>query len=72
MKVSTGRALTRPRLDVSAFGGEWVALHPKTYEVIGHGPSLEKAQQSTSNIGRIEPVLYFVPKSDTFVVGRAQ
>ncbi|HEV3005845.1 MAG TPA: hypothetical protein VGX78_15370, partial [Pirellulales bacterium] len=71
-KVSTGRVVRRPRLEVSAFRGEWVALDPKTYEVIGHGPSLEKARQSTPNITQLEPVLYFVPKSDAFFVGRAQ
>jgi hypothetical protein len=33
-------------LDVTAFRGQWVALHPTTYKVIGHGASLEEARQS--------------------------
>jgi hypothetical protein len=71
-KVSAGRVVWRPRLGVSAFRGESVAVHPRTYKVIGHGASLEEARQSTPNVAQLEPVLYFVPKSDAFFVGRAQ
>jgi hypothetical protein len=59
-------------LDVTEFRGEWVALHPKTYKVIGHGASLEEARKSTPNVARLEPILYFVPESDAFYVGRGE
>ena len=61
----------RPQIDVAEFRGQWVALHPETYKVIGHGASLEVARQSTPALARLEPVLYFVPKSDAFFVGLA-
>lgn len=61
----------RPCLDVSNYRGEWIAIHPTTYKIIGHGASLEAARQSTPDLARIEPVLYFVPKSDAYFVGRA-
>lgn len=63
---SAGRAVRRPRLDVSAFIGQWVAFHPKTYKAIGHGASLEEARRSTPNLAGLEPLLYFVPESDAY------
>jgi hypothetical protein len=69
---SAGRIVRRPRLDVSAFRGEWIAVHPKTYKVIGHGASLEEARQNTPSVAQLEPLLYFVPRSDAFFVGWTQ
>jgi len=71
-KTSAERVARRPRLNVSAFRGEWVAVHPKTYKVIGHGASLEEARRNTPNLTRLEPLLYFVPRSDAFFIGRTR
>jgi hypothetical protein len=72
-RKSSARPITRrPCLNVSRFRGLWVALHPRTYKVIGHGASLEEARQSTPGVARLEPLLYFVPRSDAYFVGRAQ
>ncbi len=71
-KSSAERVVRSPRLNVSGFRGQWVALHPTTYKVIGHGASLEEARQSTPGIGRLEPLLHFVPRSDAYFVGRTQ
>jgi hypothetical protein len=71
-KPSAEHVARRPRLNVSGFHGQWVALDPKTYKVIGHGASLEEARQSTPSVARLEPLLYFVPRSDAFFVGRAK
>lgn len=63
---SVGCAVRRPRLDVSAFIGQWVAFHPKTYKAIAHGASLEEARRNTPNLAGLEPLLYFVPESDAY------
>ena len=68
----TKKSERRPQIDVAEFRGEWVALHPRSYKVIGHGASLEDARQSTPGLARLEPVLYFVPRSDAFFVGPAR
>lgn len=62
-------AVTRPRIDVSAFRGEWIALDPETYKILGHGASLEEARRSTPNLHELEPLMYFVPRSDAFFIG---
>lgn len=58
-----------PRLDVSRYRGEWVALHPKTNQVVGHAPSFKAAKQAAVKRGVAQPVLYAVPKSDAYFVG---
>jgi len=57
-----------PPIDVSSFRGEWVALHPETHEIVGHGDGPATALRSIS-AKNFEPVLFFVPKSDAFFVG---
>lgn len=71
-KSRTAPVRRQPCLDVTDFPGQWVAVHPRTYKIIGHGASLEEARQSTPNLARLEPVLYYVPESNAFFVGRAQ
>lgn len=61
----------RPRIDVSAFRGEWIALDPETYKILGHGPSLEEARRNTPNLHVMEPLMHFVPRSDAFFIGGA-
>ena len=58
-----------PRLDVSRYRGEWVALHPKTNRVISHHSSFKTAKQAAHKRGVDRPVLYAVPKSDAYFVG---
>lgn len=59
----------RPQLDVADYRGRWVAIHPTTYNVLGHGNSLEEARQTAIGAGKLEPVLYFVPKAEAYFVG---
>lgn len=61
----------RPRLDVAAYRGKWVAIDPKTYKIVGHGASMEEAREGAPNIARQEPILFFVPRSDAYFVGHA-
>jgi hypothetical protein len=69
-KNSPGLMMTRPQLDLAGFRGRWVAIDSKSYEVIGQGGSLEEARRSAPNIEQREPLLYYVPESDAFFVGR--
>lgn len=57
-----------PQVDVSAYRGQWVAVHRETYEVVGHGASPEEAMKPTSSSVE-QPLLLFVPRSDAFLVG---
>lgn len=66
----TMKSPARPQLDVAAFRGKWVAIDVKTYRVVGQGVSMEEARQSDPNVSKREPLLYFVPPSDAFFVGR--
>lgn len=65
------RPLQRPQLEVGAFRGQWVAIDPKTYEIVGHGASMEEARRGASNVVRQEPIMFFVPRSDAYFVGQA-
>jgi len=70
-KPAMGRVPRRPVLDVSDFVGEWIAFHPKTYKILGHGASPDEAMDSAPRLKGVELVLYFVSKSDAFFVGPA-
>lgn len=70
-KTRSTPPIRRPRLEVADFRGQWVAIHPKTHKVLGHGSSLEEARQKALGTDKLEPILYFVPKSDAFFVGPA-
>lgn len=65
------RSLRRPQLDVAAFRGQWVAVDPRTYKIVGNGASMEEARQGAPNLARQEPILFFVPRSDGFFVGHS-
>ena len=58
-----------PRLDVTQYRGQWVALHPETKQVVSHDPSLKAAKQKAVKRGVPRPVLYAVPQSDAYFVG---
>jgi hypothetical protein len=57
------------RLDVRKYRGQWVALDPRTFQVVGHGHSLIAAERQATAKGVMRPVMYGVPKSDGFFVG---
>ncbi len=57
-------------LDVSAHAGRWVAFDPQTYKIVGHGESPDDALQNARPRNGTELVLYYVPKSDAYFVGR--
>ncbi|HEV7224230.1 MAG TPA: DUF5678 domain-containing protein [Pirellulales bacterium] len=58
-----------PRLDLTAYRGQWVALDPKTNRVVGHAVSLEDAERAGVQKGIAKPLLFFVPISDGYFVG---
>ena len=53
---------------MSAYRGQWVALHPETYKVLGHGPTPEIATRSVQAGKTEHPLLYLVPMDDTFAI----
>ena len=63
------RKTTPPRLDVNQFRGEWVALDPKTRQVIGHAASLRDAERAAVERGVSKPLMLAVPESDAYFVG---
>jgi len=60
---------TCPRIDLTAYRGQWVALDPKTNRVVGHAVSMRAAEQSAERQGISKPLLVSVPASDGFFVG---
>jgi hypothetical protein len=58
-----------PRIDLTAYGGQWVALDPATNRVVGHAVSLQDAEQTAVQQGVLKPLLVSVPASDGFFVG---
>lgn len=71
-KLNSSDARRRPRLDVSAYRGQWIAVDPKTYKVLGHGSSPEDATRAAAAGKATCPLLYFVPESDAYFVGSAR
>ncbi|MBW3541129.1 MAG: hypothetical protein KY476_12745 [Planctomycetes bacterium] len=65
----TQRDSVPPRVDVRPYRGQWVALHPKTYEIIASGSSLHEAEEAAVARGVSTPVLFPVPHSTAFFVG---
>lgn len=59
----------RPRIDVTRYAGQWVAVDPITYAVAGHDRSPKQAGQAARKAGVSEPLLLFVPTSDAYFVG---
>lgn len=64
---STPRSARTRTIDVSAYRGQWIALDPKTRVVIGHGSTPQAATKKLAET--VEPLLYFVSKSDAWFVG---
>ncbi len=61
-----------PRVDLTAYRGEWVALDPKTNRVAGHAVSVQAAEQMAIQQGIAKPLLVSVPVSDGYFVGAGQ
>lgn len=70
LKRST--APRRPRLHVTGYEGQWLALDPKTYKVLGHEATPEEAMRDISPKRAKRPYLFLVPESDAYFVGPAQ
>lgn len=58
-----------PIIDEDRYRGEWVALNPKTYEVLGHSLSFKDARVAARRRGIDRPLMYGVPESDGYFVG---
>ena len=63
------KAIQTPRLDVTRYRGQWVALHPETKQVVSHRPSFKAAKREAMKRGVSRPVLYAVPQSDAYFLG---
>lgn len=60
-----------PRLDLTAYQGQWVALDPKTHAVLSHDLSLKRAEELAVQRGVPKPLLLPVAKSNGYFVGGA-
>lgn len=58
-----------PRLDLTAYRGQWVAIDPKTQKIIASEMSLRAVEQKALRHGIEHPVLLAVPETDAFFVG---
>ncbi len=58
-----------PVINEAKYRGEWVALDPKTYKVVGHSKSIRAATAAAKKKGIESPVLHGVPKSDGYFIG---
>jgi len=58
-----------PRLDLTPYRGEWIALNPKTQQVVSHATSIRDAEQAALESGVTKPLLFSVPESDAFFIG---
>ena len=58
-----------PTIDESRYRGEWLALDPKTYEVISHSSSFNTALAAARRKGFPKPLMHSVPQSDAYFVG---
>lgn len=61
----------RPVVDAAIYGGEWVALHPETYEIVAHDESQQRAKDTARRQGIERPLLHHVRQSDAYFVGPA-
>lgn len=59
-----------PRIDESKYAGRWLALHPKTLEIVADGTTLKEAESAAAKRGVVDPVFHSVPESDAYFVGR--
>lgn len=60
-----------PRVDESAFSGQWLALNPVTHEVVADGETLEAAARKAAERGVADPLFHPVPESDGYFIGAA-
>lgn len=63
----TPRTVRARPIDVSLYRGQWIALDPKTRVVLGYGTTPQAATKKLA--ATVEPLLYFVSKSDAWFVG---
>jgi hypothetical protein len=71
MQKRQARQRKTPRIDLSPYRGEWVAIHPRTQVVVSHDPSCKEAERAAIAAGVKRPLLVPVPNSSAFFVGRA-
>ena len=67
---SMSKALKTPRINVTRYRGQWLALHPATHKIIAHHQSLQAAKKAAVKRGIKQPIMYAVRKSDAYFVGR--
>ncbi|MBX3412985.1 MAG: hypothetical protein KF708_09885 [Pirellulales bacterium] len=68
-KSRESKQVQRPRIDVTGYAGQWLALDPESYAVAASNPSPKRASEKARAVGVEDLILLFVPTSDAFFVG---
>jgi hypothetical protein len=58
-----------PLIDESKYAGEWLALHPKSHDILAHGKSLKTVRDAAAKRGVRDPLMHSVPDSNGYFVG---
>lgn len=61
--------LKTPKLNITNYHGQWLALHPKTDKVLGHGKTLEAAEKMAQQKGITKPAFFPVPRDKGIWIG---
>lgn len=61
-----------PTLDITNYHGQWLALKPGTDKVVGHGKTLEAAEEIARQHGVSKPAFFRVPRDKGIWIGSPQ
>ena len=53
-----------PAIDEGKYRGEWLALEPKTRDIVAHGTILKDVMKEAEEKGCSDPIIHGVPNSD--------
>ncbi|MBM4067907.1 MAG: hypothetical protein FJ271_03045 [Planctomycetes bacterium] len=70
MAKSRSRYDKKPKLDLSAYLGQWIAIDPQTKAIVSHGKSCQQAEKAAKSVGVSRPLMLPVPKSPALFVGK--
>ncbi len=63
--------VSKKAINVDKYKGKWIALHPRSEQVVSHHRTLVRAERQAKKKGIEHPVMEYVPKSDGYFVGGA-
>jgi hypothetical protein len=58
-----------PLIDEGAYRGEWLALDPESFEVVGQAKTLREAKAAALAKGVAQPLMHSVPESNGYFIG---